>query len=72
MFNARDSIPNPSTALRAGAAGYWTAYGFAREIPLKNVAAGRYLLKVEAGLRDLRQAQVAKPVIRETLITIQR
>jgi VWFA-related protein len=72
VFNARDSIPNPSTALGAGAAGYWTAYGFAREVPLKNVAAGRYLLKVEAGLRDLQQAQVANPVIRETLITIQR
>ena len=46
--------------------------GLTREVPLKNVAAGRYLLKVEAGLRDLRQAQVANPVIRETLITVQR
>ena len=81
VFNARDSVPNPSTALGADAAGYWTAYGFTREVPLKDVAAGRYLLKVEAGSRDLRQAQVGpsesrgsttSPAIRETLITVHR
>jgi hypothetical protein len=45
----------------------WTAYGFAREVPLKDIAAGRYLLKVEAGQRG-----TPNPVVRETLITVQR
>ena len=74
VFNARDSIPNPSTslgassstALRAGTAGYRTAYRLARDIPLKDVAAGRYLLKVEAKLRGN-----TGPVVQETLITVQ-
>ncbi len=66
VFSARDSIPNPSTSLGAGAAGYWTAYGLARDIPLKDVAAGRYLLKVEAKLRGN-----TSPVAQETLITVQ-
>ncbi len=66
VFNARDSIPNPSTSLGTGGAGYWTAYALARDIPLKDVAAGRYLLKVEAKLRGN-----ANPVVQETLITVQ-
>jgi hypothetical protein len=59
VFSARDSIPNePGKG--------WTAYALTRDIPLKNVAPGRYLLKVEATLRGS-----ASPVVRETLMTIQ-
>jgi hypothetical protein len=78
VFTARDVIPNPSTSVGAGdPANRWTAYGLARDIPLKNVPAGRYLLKVEAALRDLRQNQAeaksgtASAAVRETLITVQ-
>ena len=76
VFSARDSIPNPSTGLganpsatlRAGpsSGGYWSAFGLARDIPLKEVAPGRYLLKVEARLRGN-----ANSVVQETLITVQ-
>ena len=56
VFSAKDSIP----------AGNWTAFGLTRDIPLKNVAAGRYLLKVEARLRG-----AATAAVQETLITVQ-
>ncbi|RPI55547.1 MAG: VWA domain-containing protein [Acidobacteria bacterium] len=74
VFSAKESIPNPSTPLGAaappsngtGGGGYWTGYGFARDVPLKNVEAGRYLLRVEARLRG-----GANAIARETLITVQ-
>jgi hypothetical protein len=74
VFSAKDTVANPSTSLGAGpstsggarAATYWSAWGLARDIPLKEVAAGRYLLKVEARLRGH-----ANPVVQETLITVQ-
>jgi VWFA-related protein len=70
VFSARDSVKNePATN--------WTAYGLTRAIPLANVAPGRYLLRVQANVRDIRQGQIASnsdtanPVVRETLITVQ-
>ena len=60
VFSARDTVPNP------GDAAHWTAYGLTRDIPLKDVAPGRYLLKVEVKARGNSNA-----VARETLITIQ-
>lgn len=75
-FSARDSLANgPSTSLgtsraasRDGAQGvaHWTAYGLTRDVPLRNVPPGRYLLKVEAKLHGN-----SNSVARETLITIQ-
>jgi VWFA-related protein len=59
VFGARDSVDNPTD-------GRWSTYGLTRDIPLKDVAPGRYLVKVEVNRRDLRQA----PVSRETLITV--
>ena len=59
IFAARDSIQN-------GSARNWTAYGYARDIPLKDVPPGRYLLRVDAQLRG----GSAKPVSAETLISI--
>ena len=58
VFNAREAIDNiPSNR--------WTTYGFTRDIPLKDVPPGRYLLRVEAKPRD----KVAA-ASRETLITV--
>jgi VWFA-related protein len=60
VFNARDSVPNHGNAAQ------WTVYELARDIPLKNIAPGRYLVKVEAKVRGN-----TNPVVRETLITVQ-
>jgi VWFA-related protein len=61
VFAARDSFQN-------GSARNWTAYGYTRDVPLKDVAPGRYLLRVDAQLRG--NANGAKPVGSETLITV--
>jgi hypothetical protein len=60
VFGARDTVPNP------GDAGHWTAHALVRDIPLTDVAPGRYLLRVEA-----KALGNSNPVARETLITIQ-
>ena len=59
VFGARETVPNP------GDAAHWTAYGLTRDIALKDIAPGRYLLKVEAQARGS-----SSPAARETLITI--
>ena len=67
VFNARDTVENPSTALGAGpSTGRWTTYGLTRQVPLRNVAPGRYLLQIDARARGDSGAAV-----RETLITVQ-
>ncbi len=58
-FNARDTVTNP------GDAAHWTAYGLTRDIALKDIAPGRYLLRVEATARGS-----SNPAARETLITV--
>ena len=45
----------------------WDIYGYSKEIALKNIAPGRYALRVEAQVRGNNDA---KPVVRETLITV--
>ena len=64
VFRARDSLGNPSTPA-GGGDGRWSTHGMSRDIPLKDVPSGRYLLKVEAGVRGS-----STPVVRETLITV--
>jgi VWFA-related protein len=59
VFGARETVPNP------GDAAHWTAYGLTRDIALKDIAPGRYMLKVEAQARGS-----SSPAARETLITI--
>jgi VWFA-related protein len=59
VFSARDTISN-------GPGNRWTAYGLTREIPLKGVPSGRYLLKIEANVRG-----GTASAARETLITVQ-
>lgn len=46
----------------------WEIYAYSRELALKNIAPGRYVLRVEAQVRG--NIDDAKPVARETLITI--
>ena len=50
---------------RAGGDGGWAAQGLTQDIPLKEFAPGRYLLRVEATARG-----GSAPVVRETLITV--
>jgi len=61
-FVARDSLPNGGDPKK------WDTYAFTKDIPLQNVAPGRYLLRVEAAVRGNQNG--AKPVSRETLITV--
>ena len=62
VFNAGETIANGGSQ-----ASHWTMYTFLREVPLKAVPPGRYLLKTEARVRGN-----APPVVRETLITVQQ
>ena len=64
VFAARDTVENGGVAPKKP----WEIYGYAKEIPLKNIAPGRYALRVEAQFRG--DVEDAKPVARETLITI--
>ncbi len=71
VFVSRDDIPNgPSASGAGGAQGDkpWEIYGYVREISLKDVPPGRYLLRVEARVRG--NVDDAKPASRETLITV--
>jgi VWFA-related protein len=63
VFVARDSLSN---GVSQGVTP-WTIYGYPRQIPLKDVAPGRYLLSVEAEMRGNKDV---KPVARESLITV--
>jgi VWFA-related protein len=59
----RDTLENGGVAPKKP----WDLYGYTRDIALKNVAPGRYALRVEAQVRGNRDV---KPVARETLITV--
>jgi VWFA-related protein len=65
VFVSRDEIPN------GGAEGGkpWDIYGYPRQISLKAVPPGRYLLQVEAQAKGSNVDDV-KPASRETMITV--
>ena len=44
--------------------------GYATSIPLNAIAPGRYLLRIEAAARGTGNVNDAKPVARETLVTV--
>jgi len=46
----------------------WNIYAYTKQIPLGDIAPGRYLLRVEAQVRGTKED--ANPAARETLITI--
>ncbi len=58
IFVARDPVPNDTN---------WSVYSVTRQIPLKDVPAGRYLLRVEARARGNLQDG---PAAAETVITV--
>jgi hypothetical protein len=61
VFTARDALANTADAKK------WDVYAYTRQVPLSNVAPGRYLLRLEAQVRGDTKTQ---PVVRETLITV--
>ena len=63
VFVSREEISNGAVGEKP-----WEIYGYGRQIPLKGVDPGRYLLRVEAQVRG--NLDNAKPAARETLITI--
>jgi VWFA-related protein len=63
VFAARDSLTN-----EPGPAAHWTAVSYAKQISLKNIAPGRYLLRVEA--RNRADASDRSPTAAETVITV--
>ena len=62
VYVARDSVTNTADAKK------WDIYAYTKQIPLRDIAPGRYLLRVEAQVRGAQED--AKPASRETLITI--
>jgi VWFA-related protein len=62
-FVVRDEMTNGGVAPKKA----WDVYGYSKEIALKNIAPGRYALRVEAQVRGNKDV---KPVARETLITV--
>jgi VWFA-related protein len=63
-FVSRDEVANNATPGQKP----WDVYGYPKEISLKDLAPGRYLLRVEAQARGMEDV---KPVARETVITVQ-
>jgi VWFA-related protein len=61
-FAAHDALANTGDAKK------WAVYAYSKDIPLKDVAPGRYLLRVEVAVRGNQNG--AKPALRETLITV--
>ena len=58
---SRDELENGTSGEKP-----WEIYGYAKRIPLKELAPGRYLLRVEAALRGRDTA----PARRESVITV--
>jgi VWFA-related protein len=64
VFTSRDTLNNEG----AKNPKHWDAYSYAKEFPLKDVAPGRYVLRVESQTRG--SDNNAKPAATETLITV--
>ena len=67
VFVSRDEISNGPGVVAPGAKP-WEIYGYSRQVSLKDVPPGRYLLQIEAQVRG--NIDDAKPVSKETLITV--
>jgi hypothetical protein len=61
VLGSRDELTNGGSSEKP-----WEVYGYAKRIPLKSLAPGRYVLRVAAAVRGQDRA----PAIRESLITI--
>ena len=58
---SRDELANGTSGEKP-----WEIYGFAKQIPLRELAPGRYVLRVEAAIRGHDGA----PATREALMTV--
>ena len=63
VFTSRDELSNGGKADKP-----WQIYGYRKDITLKDVAPGRYALRVEAQVRG--NVGDARPTARETIITV--
>lgn len=63
VFASHDELSNGEKGEKP-----WDTYGFPRQIALKDVPPGRYVLRVEAQVRG--NVEDAKPAARETMITV--
>jgi hypothetical protein len=63
-FAIRDVLENGGAPPKKA----WDLYAYSKELALKNIAPGRYALRVEAQVRG--NIEDAKPAVRETLITV--
>jgi hypothetical protein len=67
--NGRDAFASRETLNNGeGGSAKWTAFAYTGRIPLKEIAAGRYLMRIEA--RDRADADPSRMVIAQTLITV--
>ena len=64
VYVSRDELANAATPTDKP----WEIYGYPKQISLKDVPPGRYLLRVDAQVRG--NVEDAKPAFKETLITI--
>jgi len=62
VFESRDELENGAVSGEKP----WEIYGYAKRIPLKEIAPGRYLLRVEAAVRGRDEP----PAARESVITV--
>jgi VWFA-related protein len=62
VFASREELANGAATNKP-----WDVFGYVKELSLKDVAPGRYVLRVEAQIRG---NDDVKPVSRETLITV--
>jgi hypothetical protein len=63
VFSKRDELVNGGTKDKP-----WDLYGYTTQFALKDIPPGRYALRIEAQVRG--NVGDAKPVARETLITV--
>ncbi|RPI55546.1 MAG: VWA domain-containing protein [Acidobacteria bacterium] len=64
VYASRDELTNGPK----GTEKPWEIYGYAKQLQLKDVPPGRYMLRVEAQVRG--NVEDAKPAVRESLITV--
>jgi VWFA-related protein len=64
VYVSRDELANAATPTDKP----WEIYGYPKQISLKDVPPGRYLVRVDAAVRG--NVEDAKPAFKETLITI--
>jgi hypothetical protein len=62
VYTSRESVTNTADAKK------WNVCAYTKKIPLRDIAPGRYLLRVEAQVRG--QLDNSRPAARETVITI--